>query len=108
MNVTMIEELVEIMKQDKYNVLFDYICGTIESIATDAAEDYCKDHEIQNDGIEILNSLSDEEIGTFFGAIIKTMLERLKIMDDFEKKEETPPCEETDEKPAYGRFPWGD
>ena len=76
MNATMLEELVEVMRRDKYDVLFDRLCDTINDIAIGVAEEYCKDRDIQNDVFVFLISLSDEERAAFIGEIINTMLEK--------------------------------
>ena len=76
MNTTMLNDLITIMKKDDYNARFYEIFNMIDDVTIDVAEEYCKVHADQNDGIEFLNSLSDVELGVLLSEVIKAMLER--------------------------------
>ena len=75
-NATMLKEFVAIMKKDDYNARFYALGDTINDITIDVAEEYCKVHKEQNDGIELLNSFSDEDYFVLLGEVMKHMLEK--------------------------------
>lgn len=72
----MLKDFSKIMSNEEYNARFYELWNKIDDIIIDVADDFCKRHHLAGDGIELLNGLTDEELGLVLREVMAAMLDR--------------------------------